>query len=148
MASFVVGLRWGIMGVAISYAIVWMLLVVPMLVIPFRLVGLTLRAFFRALWPTTWATLVMAAFAAIWLQGLRRLGVRSSAMQFLSTAGIGAAVYLGLILWRKPPVLSDLLVAIEGSSNPAARMVAHVFAKFASPRVALIPATIADPPYR
>src|ERR1019366_2577973 len=34
VTSFVVGLRWGIMGVAVSYTIVWTLLLAPMLVIP------------------------------------------------------------------------------------------------------------------
>ena len=130
VASFVVGLRWGIMGVAVSYTIVWTLLMVPMLVIPFRLVGITLKAFFRAVWPTIWPTLVMAGIAALWLQGIRRLGVRSSLVELLSTAALGAAVYIGLILWQKPPVLADLLTAIEGSSNPGVRVVARLFARF------------------
>ena len=137
VTSFVVGLRWGIMGVAVSYTIVWTLLMVPMLAIPFRLVGITLKAFVRALWPTTWPTLVMAAITAVWLQGMRRLGMRNSMMELLSTAALGAVVYVGLILWQKPPVLADLLIAIEGSSNPAARFAARLFAKFVGPPCSL-----------
>jgi hypothetical protein len=87
------------MGVAISYTIVWMLLMVPTLLIPFRLVGITLTAFFRALWPTILPTLVMAACATIWLQGLRRLGMRNPLMDLLSTGGIGTVVYAGLDLY-------------------------------------------------
>ena len=141
VTSFVVGLRWGIMGVAVSYTIVWTLLMVPMLAIPFRLVGITLKSFVCVLWPTTWPTLVMAAITAVWLQGMRRLGMRNSMMELLSTAALGAAVYVGLILWQKPPVLSDLLVAIEGSSNPAARFAARLFAKFVKPPAVLTAAT-------
>jgi lipopolysaccharide exporter len=148
VTSFVVGLRWGIMGVAVSYTIVWILLMVPMLAIPFRLVGITLKAFVRALWPTTWPTLVMAAITAVWLQGIRRLGMRNSMMELLSTAALGAAVYVGLILWQKPPVLSDLLIAIEGSSNPAARFAARLFAKFVKSPTALTAATAERPTNR
>jgi O-antigen/teichoic acid export membrane protein len=145
VTSFVVGLRWGIMGVAISYTIVWMLLMVPMMVIPFRMVGITLADFFYALWPTTWSTLVMAALATVWLRSMERLGMRNSLMQLLSTAAIGAAAYIVLILWRKPPVLSDLLLAIEGSSNPAARIVARVLAKFVPPPAGFNTPSAADP---
>jgi O-antigen/teichoic acid export membrane protein len=148
VASFVVGLRWGIMGVAVSYTTVWTLLMAPMLAIPFRLVGITLKAFVRALWPTTWPTLVMAAITAVWLQGIRRLGMRNSMMELLSTAALGAVVYVGLILWQKPPVLSDLLIAIEGSSNPAARLAARLFAKFVKPPAALTAATADGPTNR
>jgi O-antigen/teichoic acid export membrane protein len=148
VTSFVVGLRWGIMGVAVSYTFVWILLMVPMLAIPFRLVGITLKAFVRALWPTTWPTFVMAAITAVWLQGMRRLGMRNSMMELLSTVALGAAVYVGLILWQKPPVLSDLLIAIEGSSNPAARVAARLFAKFVKPPAALTAATAEWPTNR
>lgn len=146
VTSFVVGLRWGIMGVAVSYTIVWVLLMVPMLMIPFRLVGITLAAFVSALWPTTWPTLVMATLAAAWLQGIERLGMRNSVIELLSTAVIGATVYTGLILWQKPPVLWDLLTAIEGSPNPAVRVVARFFAKFVTPRPTLKTATVAGRP--
>ena len=130
VASFVVGLRWGIMGVAVCYTIVWLLLMVPMLVIPFRLIGLTLTAYLRALWPTAWPTLVMASIATVWLQAIRHLGIQNSLVQLLSTAGLGGAIYVGLILWLKPPVLSDLLHSISGSSSPAVRAFARWFEKF------------------
>ncbi len=121
VGSFVVGLRWGIIGVAISYSIVWTLLMVPMFAIPFRLVGLSLKSFAQALWPTAWYSLVMAAAAGGWLVGLRRLGIHNPMVQLVSTAAIGTALYAALVLWQRPPVLSDLVMALEGTSNPAAR---------------------------
>jgi O-antigen/teichoic acid export membrane protein len=130
VTSFVVGLRWGIMGVAVCYTIVWLLLAVPMLLIPFGLVGITIKDFARALWPTTWPTLAMATIATSWLHVIRRLGVHNSIVELLSTSGVGAVVYVGLVLWSKPPVLLDVLTAIEGSSNPVARPVARWLAKF------------------
>ena len=146
VASFVVGLRWGILGVAVSYTIMWLLIMVPMLLIPFRLVGITLKSFCVALWPTTWATLVMAAVAALWLHAGQRLGMRNPMLQLVTTAGIGGIVYIGLILWRKPPVLSELSTAVEGSSNPAARVLARIFAKFFKPSEVLATATVSVPP--
>jgi len=143
VASFIVGVRWGIMGVAISYSIVWVLIMVPMFAIPFRLVGITMNAFFRSLWPAIWPTLVMAAIAAAWLRALGWLGIRSSLLELLSTAAIGAAVYIGMILRQKPPVLSDLLTAAEGASNPFARLLARFLGKFVQPDSALKTATAA-----
>lgn len=136
VGSFIIGLRWGIMGVAVCYTIMWLLLVVPMYVIPFRLVGITLRDFFRALWPTTWSTVVMAAVASAWLQVLRMLGVRNPALQLVSAAAIGAAVYIGLVLWQEPPVVAEVLTAIQRSSNPVARGIVRVLSRFISARVA------------
>ena len=72
--SFIVGLRWGIMGVATSYAIVWTALMYPSFAIPLRLINQSPKKFFAALWPTTWHGLAMVAVAGGWLYGLRRLG--------------------------------------------------------------------------
>jgi O-antigen/teichoic acid export membrane protein len=145
VASFIVGLHWGIMGVAVCYTIVWLLLMVPTFAIPFRLVGITMRAFFRVLWPTAWPTLAMVVVVATWLRGLRWLGIQNSLLQLASAIGIGAAVYIFLILWERPPVLSDVLVAFEGSSNPVARRLARYLEKIVPPRPALNTATAAGP---
>jgi O-antigen/teichoic acid export membrane protein len=136
VASFILGLRWGIMGVAVCYTITWVLLMVPMYAIPFRLVGITLRDFARALWPTAWSTIVMAAVVFVWLQALRRLGVSNSLLQLGSAAAIGAAVYIGLVLWQELPVVSEVLTVIQRSSNPVARVIVRVLSRFIPARVA------------
>ena len=122
VASFVVGLHWGIFGVATAYSIVWTLLMIPSLLIPFRLVGLTLKEYFRALWPTVWMSLAMAAVCEAWLVGLRRAGVQNAWLQAISTSLIGAGLYIGLLLWKKPPVLFELFSIVRGSSHPLARL--------------------------
>ncbi len=127
--SFIVGLRWGIMGVATSYAIVWIVLMFPSFGIPLRLVGLSLKTFFASLWPTTWHGLVMVAVAGIWLHGLRMLGIRNAAIQLVTTSLIGAMVYIGLVLWCKPPVLYELTALLQGSSSSTARVVGGLLAK-------------------
>jgi O-antigen/teichoic acid export membrane protein len=127
--SFAVGLHWGIMGVATSYAIVWTVLVFPALAIPFRLIGLSSRTFFVTLWPMTWYSLVMAGAAGSWLYCLRLLGVQNAAVQLATTAAIGAAVYTALVLWRRPPVLSELSAVLEGSSHPALHAVGRYLSR-------------------
>lgn len=116
--SFVVGLHWGIMGVATCYAVAWFVLMVPSFWIPFRLIELSGKSFVQALWPTLWMSLVMAVLSGFWLLGLKSLGVQNAAVALVSTVSIGAAVYIGLVLWRKPTVMSDLAGALGGASNP------------------------------
>jgi PST family polysaccharide transporter len=134
VGSFILGLRWGIMGVAVCYSIVWVLLMVPMFAIPFHLVGIKFRDFYRVLSPIVRATIAMAAVAALCLQGLRRIGVQNSFVQLLATSGIGAIVYIGLILWQAPPILSEVTNAIKRSSNPVARGLSRLLSRFGHPQ--------------
>ena len=59
--AFVVGLQWGITGVALAYASVSLVLTYPALYIPFRLIGLRVSQLWRLLLPTLLATAAMAA---------------------------------------------------------------------------------------
>ena len=60
VASFLVGLRWGILGVATAYAIATLVLVLPNFVIPFRFIGLRLSDFLVALMRPLAASFLMA----------------------------------------------------------------------------------------
>jgi PST family polysaccharide transporter len=118
--SFVAGLRWGIVGVAVSYALMWTVLMVPSFVIPFRLIKLTGRKFVQTLWPTIWSSLAMAGVSWAWLRTLHQLGIHNSLAELLSATIVGGSVYVGLTLWRKPLVLFDLgntLVGLPGAFN-------------------------------
>jgi PST family polysaccharide transporter len=134
VGSFVVGLRWGILGVAGCYAFVWLLLMVPSFMIPFRLVELSGKQFLRTLWPTIWMSFVMAAITEAWLQGLRRLGIQNAPVELISTVMLGIVVYLTLVLAYKPPVLLELAVVLNGSSRPGFRRVARYLAERLGPR--------------
>jgi len=118
--SFVIGLRWGIMGVASCYAIVWTLLLVPAILIPFRLIELSGWTFLRTLWPTLWMSLAMTAVCGGWRYFLYRAGIVNPFIDLFSTVALGIVVYVGLVLWRKPPVLSELAVVLQGTSYRAA----------------------------
>ena len=116
--SFVIGVRWGIQGVASCYAIAWTLVAIPGLYIPLRLVDLTVPGLCSSLWPTLGASLAMTVAAGGWLSGLRLIGVANPVVQLFSTAAIGAAFYMALMYWWKPPVMSELRSLIKESGNP------------------------------
>ena len=134
VGSFALGLRWGILGVAGCYAFVWLLLMVPGFLIPFRLVQLSGKKFLQTLWPTMWISLAMAAATEAWLQGLRQLGIQNAGFDLISTVVFGVVVYLALLLWRKPPVLLELAVVLNASSRPAFRRVAQYLEEHVGPR--------------
>jgi lipopolysaccharide exporter len=115
--SFFIGLRWGIMGVATSYAIMFALLLVPGLVIPFRLIELSLWDFCKHLWPVLKASLLMTAVVAAWMAALRWLGVTSPHVTLFSSVAVGAVTYILLLLWWAPPALVELRNISETSGN-------------------------------
>ena len=49
VAGFVIGLKWGIIGVALSYLITTCLLIIPSLILPFRLIDLQLITFLKSI---------------------------------------------------------------------------------------------------
>jgi len=127
--SFIVGLRWGIMGVATCYAIAWTALMFPSFAIPLRLIGQSPKIFFGTLWPITWCSLVMAAVAGGWMRTLGVIGIHNAAVQLVSTAIVGAVVYIGLLLWRRPPVLYELSGLLAGSSSGKVQAVGRFLSK-------------------
>jgi PST family polysaccharide transporter len=144
--SFIVGLHWGILGVAIAYSIAWTVLMIPSLIIPFRLVTLSLKSYFRAVWPITWMSLTMAGVCQAWLLYCRRIGVHNSVVQLISTSVAGIVVYVGLLLWRKPPALWDVSSIVSGSPHPWARMLTRVLARFLQPNENVEDNTVASLP--
>jgi O-antigen/teichoic acid export membrane protein len=123
VASFLLGVRWGIQGVANAYAVAWTALMIPGFLIPLRLIGLSGREFFLSLWPGLKASLAMALISVAWLQSIRMGGVKSPWIQLFSTALLGGLVYIVLLLRGRPPVViavRDLLM--ESGKAPLARL--------------------------
>jgi O-antigen/teichoic acid export membrane protein len=121
--SFIVGLHWGFVGVGVSYSIVWTLLMPASLLMPFRLIGLSGRVFWNALWPSIWMASVMATCIWLWNIGLHLLGVTNPFVDLLSSAALGFVVYASLVLIIKPPVVLDLAATLECSAIAAVRRV-------------------------
>ena len=129
--SFVTGLRWGIVGVASAYATMWTVLMVPSFVIPFRLIDLSGKKFVQTLWPTIWSSLAMAGVSWLWLRALHRVGIHNAPAELVSATIVGASVYVGLTLWRKPLVLADLGNTLVGLPSPLIVRFGHYVSKLA-----------------
>ena len=63
--SFFIGIQWGVMGVAVAYAIANVVLLVPELAISFRLIGLPLRDLGRSVRGVLLGSLLMAGLVAL-----------------------------------------------------------------------------------
>lgn len=63
--SFIVGINWGIIGVAVAYAIVTAVLLYPHLAIPYSLINLPVRDLVTVLWRPVLSCLVMLVLISI-----------------------------------------------------------------------------------
>jgi O-antigen/teichoic acid export membrane protein len=105
--AIVVGLQWGVEGVAAAYFAAALLLFLPNLAVPFRLVGLSIPAFLRRLAPTFFAALLMAVcIAALSEQSAMVVQAQWARLVVLTT--LGAALYLAVSMFVQRPVLKDL----------------------------------------
>jgi O-antigen/teichoic acid export membrane protein len=129
LLSFVLGLRWGIFGVASCYAVAWTLMMVPSFLIPFRLIGLSGAEFARTLWPTVGYSAAMAAVAGGWRLALWRVGVHNAIFELVTTVALGGATYVALLYWRRPPVLDEFAVVLSGPNRPLLRLMARLAAR-------------------
>jgi len=124
IVSFIVGLRWGIMGVAVCYALVRLMLTPPAMWLPYRLIGIRFSDLLRALAPCLVSTMAMAG--AVWLARETFEGWEWSPQVVLSwCVGIGVAIYAALIWGFRPPALADLRHAVaargvDGADESAA----------------------------
>jgi O-antigen/teichoic acid export membrane protein len=107
VASFAIGLHWGIVGVAAGFAIARTLLIPAITTLTCRTVQLRLRDYVRA------QTTVLQASAGMLAAVLaaRALLVETGVPQALRLAILvvtGAAIYIALMLWRAKDVTDEL----------------------------------------
>lgn len=118
VASFFVGLRWGILGVATSYSIAWLLLMVPGFEIPFRLIGLRQWTFWLALWPILRAAGIMAAIVAVLSYVLSAIAPGLPAVRLIVEVLAGLLCYVYILLRSRAPVINDIRTVLGKFSNP------------------------------
>ena len=93
--SFVVGLQWGALGVAVAYTVANFLLWYPSWVIPARLIQLDFSTILRRLAPTFFGAGTMAV--AVWLLGLVLPNAWSYATHLALQVAFGAILYWILV---------------------------------------------------
>jgi O-antigen/teichoic acid export membrane protein len=106
IVSFLIGVRWGIAGVASAYLIANILLFYPGLALAFQLIDLKMSQFLRPLWPVLGISLSMSGSVAAlqWMiRGWQPL------IQLIVLVIFGGALYVGLMLWFRPEPARDLI---------------------------------------
>ena len=127
VASFLVGIHWGVLGVATAYCLTFLCItMVPAFLIAFRLVGLKLSEFAFALLPQFIVTGSMTLLCWLWLRFLPMIGIRTPWILFVSTVILGATFYVLALLITWPKVMEHLETAMMSSGK---HFVAQVFAK-------------------
>ena len=117
IASFLVGIRWGTRGVAASYCCTYIVFVLyPAFRVPFSLIGLRVQEFIRHLLPQIAITLGMAGICRLWMKGLTLLGLADPLLTLVSTAALGATLYVIAMLGIRPAVIRHLEGLIAESS--------------------------------
>jgi len=113
VVGFLVGLRWDVEGIAVSYSVTQVLVTPILLHLGFRLVGLSFRAFFAALRGPAFATLAMALSVLLY----REYGLKVAGLGPLWLLGsemvIGVTVYALVLLLIAPGTYTDLISLVN-----------------------------------
>jgi O-antigen/teichoic acid export membrane protein len=112
LVAFVVGLHWGIIGVAACFAGVSFFMQPFYMHLTARSVGIDLRACWRALSGVVWAALASTAAALLTRDFCVSEGV-PVLLRLVATICAGAAVYLPICTWRAPEVRRELKQLLE-----------------------------------
>ncbi|MBO1751991.1 lipopolysaccharide biosynthesis protein [Actinotalea sp. BY-33] len=112
LVGFVVGLRWGLVGLAVAYLAVTLIQTPVGLWIVLRLIDMRLSTLLRSLLPYVAMTAAMAAATS----GVVAATAGAGAAPWVQLAvGVltGAVVYGGLAAWVHPPAVADSLTLIR-----------------------------------
>ena len=105
--AIVVGLQWGVEGVAAAYCAAALVLFLPSLAVSFRLGGLSVPPFLWRLSPTFFVALLMALFVAAAAQYSAAL-VQAQWARLVVLATAGAALYVAVSVFVQRPLLKDI----------------------------------------
>jgi PST family polysaccharide transporter len=94
VAAFAVGLQYGTIGVARAYAVIAVVLFLPALVLPLRLIRTPLRSFGAVVWRPRIAAVVMGGVVA----GAGTLFEAHALIDLAIRVPLGIAIYVGLTL--------------------------------------------------
>ena len=118
VTAFLIGVRWGAVGVATAYGASFFLLIMyPCVAIPFSLIGLRVSDYFRQFVPQLAVTGVMVIACALWLRSLDLVLVTNAVVRLTTTVVLGIVVYTGTMLRLRPAVIGHLEDLMQQSEN-------------------------------
>jgi O-antigen/teichoic acid export membrane protein len=107
LTAFAVGVQWGIVGVAAAYAISSTLVEPYYAWLTARVIGTTLRRLVAGLAPVVQAALAMIVVVVLARRALISQGA-SDAPLLVSLVVLGIAVYVPLVAWRSPDLVTEV----------------------------------------
>ena len=107
VGAFVLGIQWGIVGVAACYALASTALEPLRGYLTTRSLRISPWRFVRAFWGIAQATVVMAVILVGVRAGLVSAGL-SPAVRLLILVLLGTAIYIAACLWRAPEISREL----------------------------------------
>ena len=113
LAAFGIGLEWGVVGVAVAYAISTTLVEPWSTVLAARALGVSPMVFFRSLFGVAQATLgtvlvMLGARTALIDAGVGQAG------RLVACTAIGSVVYMVLCAWREPKLAAEVRGLLRG----------------------------------
>ena len=114
--GFVVGLKWGVVGVAVAYAITSVFLIYPGYAIPFRLISLPVGKLALVLWRPLLSSLIMGAVLFITRHVLPEQ--ITSAQQLAILIPLGVATYGGAAWLIAREQVLELWLLLKRGSQP------------------------------
>jgi O-antigen/teichoic acid export membrane protein len=106
VGGFVVGLLWGVVGVAASYAIARTVVLVGYTWLSCRVTGITAMHFIRR--HADLAALALAMGAAVYFARMALVDELPQALRLAVLTLFGAALYLGLVTWLARDVVTEI----------------------------------------
>ena len=113
IVAFAVGLEWGIIGVAVAYAISTTLVEPVQTVLAARALNVSPMVFVRAIWGVFQAAIGMCLAVLALRYALVDAGVARRAAACSRCIVAGAVVYGALCLWRVPEVTAELRALLD-----------------------------------
>jgi O-antigen/teichoic acid export membrane protein len=111
------GLKWGVLGVGISYACISYLLFYPSLAIPFRMIDLRFSDYLRS-FKTQGILSAIIGLIMIIISGWQRLAGFPSPIILVSNILLGSVIYLLVLLRYDRGIINDFFRAIFGKYTP------------------------------
>jgi O-antigen/teichoic acid export membrane protein len=121
--AFSVGLQWGIVGVAVAYAVSSTLVEPAQTVLAARALNVSPMVFVRAIWGVFQAAIGMCLAVLAVRVALVDAGVAAE-LRLVACVATGALVYGLLCLWRVPEVTAELRTLLDRRSRRPAPLVA------------------------
>jgi O-antigen/teichoic acid export membrane protein len=117
IGAFVIGVQWGVLGVAIAYAISSTFIEPVLTVLTSRAIGMSPWRFVRNLLPVFAAALLMSAVVWVGRDLLLHAGV-DLLPRFLISVALGAAVFIPLCAWRMPDLRVEVRHLVGALTRP------------------------------